>query len=323
MSILGVSATGTEPFRLSWPTPNKAFISGLGYHAFLEKTGPDKAFSSGAYGCVRNNGNKFHEGIDLSPVKSTKEGKAVDSVYAAMSGIVGHINYKASTSAYGKYVVLEHNSFQPVLYSLYGHLESINPSVKLGDSIQAAGKLGQMGNTASFRIPLNRSHLHFEVGIRLSSKFQNWYDRQPFTTQNYHGNFNGYNLVGFDPLNFYSSYQNLKFKSPKEYLNSLPIVLKVIVPTNITPDIVLRNPSLASHYSPGMKYSSWECWFGPYGIPLKFIPSDKRLTVSTPEILSVDTTSGRNMCRRLVIESKNLPKPSNLLNTYLEILFTQ
>jgi len=321
--LLGVPIRGNQSFQLSWPTPNKAFISGLGYHAFLEKTGPGKDFSSGAFGCVRNNGNKFHEGIDLSPVKSTKEGKPIDNVYAAMPGVVSHINYKASTSAYGRYVVLEHNSFHPVLYSLYGHLDSIHPSVKLGDTIQVAGKLGQMGNTASFKIPLNRSHLHFEIGIRLSNKFQNWYDRQPFTTQNHHGNFNGYNLVGFDPLHFYSSYQSLKFKSPQQYLNTLPVVLKILVPTNITPDIVLRNPSLASNYSPSIKYSSWECWFGPYGIPLRFIPREKRLTVSTPKILSFDTSTERNLCRSLVLESKNRLQPSNLLNTFLEILFVR
>ena len=33
------------------------------------KTGPDKSFSSGAFGCVRNHGYKFHEGLDLYPVK--------------------------------------------------------------------------------------------------------------------------------------------------------------------------------------------------------------------------------------------------------------
>jgi len=51
-------------FQLSWPTPNPAFAQGMGYSAFLQKTGPDKAFSSGAFGCVRNNGYKFHEGLD-------------------------------------------------------------------------------------------------------------------------------------------------------------------------------------------------------------------------------------------------------------------
>ena len=59
----------TPAFHLSWPTPNPAFAKGMGYSAFLQKTGPDKAFSSGAFGCVRNNGYKFHEGLDLASLK--------------------------------------------------------------------------------------------------------------------------------------------------------------------------------------------------------------------------------------------------------------
>ena len=54
-------------FALSWPTPNPAFSQGLQIAKFLQKTGPEKPVSSGAYGCVRNNGYKFHEGLDLFP----------------------------------------------------------------------------------------------------------------------------------------------------------------------------------------------------------------------------------------------------------------
>ena len=115
---------------LAWPTPNPSFAKGLGYHTFLQKTGPDKEFESGSYGCVRNNGYKFHEGIDLSPVQTALNGRAEDSVFSAMSGIVRHINDKPSDSAFGKYVVLEHTDFNPILYSLYGHLDSIDPMIE-------------------------------------------------------------------------------------------------------------------------------------------------------------------------------------------------
>ena len=62
---LQVFAESPPQFKLSWPTPNPAFARGLGYSTFLQKTGPDKAVTSGAFGCVRNNGYKFHEGLDL------------------------------------------------------------------------------------------------------------------------------------------------------------------------------------------------------------------------------------------------------------------
>ncbi len=184
------------PFILSWPTPNPAFAQGHGYSTFLQKTGPDKDFSSGAYGCVRNNGYKFHEGVDLFPVKREASGRAIDSVFSAMRGRVAYINYASSKSSYGRYIVLEHDHFRPILYSLYAHLDSFSPSLKVGDSVKEAEALGRMGNSSSFRIPLNRSHLHFEIGLRLSEKFQNWYNRKTFKTPNSHGNFNGFNLVG-------------------------------------------------------------------------------------------------------------------------------
>ena len=78
--LLALSLQGKPNFQLSWPTPNPAFAKGMGYSAFLQKTGPDKAFSSGAFGCVRNNGFKFHEGLDLYPVKRDGRGRADDKV---------------------------------------------------------------------------------------------------------------------------------------------------------------------------------------------------------------------------------------------------
>jgi murein DD-endopeptidase MepM/ murein hydrolase activator NlpD len=148
----------------------------MGYSAFLQKTGPDKAFSSGAFGCVRNNGYKFHEGLDLYPVKRDGRGRAEDNVFSAMSGIVRHLNATSGYSAYGKYLVLEHTTLTPPLYSLYAHLASIQPGLKVGSNVQVAQVLGKMGNTASYGIPLDRSHLHFEIGLRLTDNFQSWYD---------------------------------------------------------------------------------------------------------------------------------------------------
>lgn len=321
LSLQQTLVGSSNKFELSWPTPNTAFVQGLGYHTFLQKTGPGKSSSSGAFGCVRNNGKKFHEGIDLFPVRSSTDGRAKDSVYAAIPGVVRHVNLTSSASAYGKYLVLEHESFDPVLYSLYGHLDSIPNHLKPGMTVGVAERLGRMGNTASFSIPLSRSHLHFEVGIRLSGKFQNWYNRQGFKTVNKHGNFNGYNLAGLDPLHLYSAYQNSSFRSPCEYINSLPVVVKIIIPSRQMPDLVKRNPSLAIHPSPGNVFSSVECSFGPFGFPLKFLPGSATLT--QPRIIDYNENYDSKSCRRLVIQKNGKLYPSELLKTYLEILFLE
>ena len=140
-------------FSLSWPTPNPSFVRGLGYSTFLQKTGPTKDFSSGAFGCVRNNGYKFHEGLDLSPVQTTAKGYAVDSIFAAMAGEIAYISRSPKDSAYGRYMVIEHKTFTPVLYSLYAHMAEIPSALSVGMHVSVAQPIGKMGNSASFHIP--------------------------------------------------------------------------------------------------------------------------------------------------------------------------
>ena len=242
-------------FKLSWPTPNPAFARGLGYSTFLQKTGPDKAVTSGAYGCVRNNGYKFHEGLDLYPVRRDKRGKAEDSIYAAMDGVVSYVNSTASYSAYGKYIVLEHPHLKPSLYSLYAHLDSITPSLKKGSRVVIAQEIGKMGNSSSgYRIPLERSHLHFEIGLRLTDKFQNWYNKKSFSSKNRHDNFSGFNLVGLDPLAFYTKYKSKSISNPIEFIRALPVTVIAQVKTNNIPDFIKRYPLslLSLSYLPRM-----------------------------------------------------------------------
>ena len=307
-------------FSLSWPTPNPAFAQGLGYSTFLQKTGPDKDFSSGAYGCVRNSGHKFHEGVDLFPIEVDKQGKALDQVFAAISGTVVYFNQNPSHSAYGRYVVLEHPSLTPSIYTLYAHLASINPNINLKSKVQVAEAIGRMGNSSSFRIPLNRSHLHFEMGLRLSDDFQSWFDKKKFKTPNRHGNFSGFNLVGVDPLHFFTAYRKQSFEQPVQYLSTLPVIVKVRVHNKSVPNFALRYPSLC----PNIKATStsWDCSFGPFGIPLK-IESAKMSKNSnkTIEILSYDFSEGSLPCRQLIEKSSTGYIPSEQLKTYLELIF--
>ncbi len=315
---------GKNPaFHLSWPTPNPAFAKGMGYSAFLQKTGPDKSFSSGAFGCVRNHGYKFHEGLDLYPVKRDSRGRAEDNVFSAMDGVVRHLNATTGYSAYGKYLVLEHATLNPPLYSLYAHLASIQPGLKVGTKVQVAQVLGKMGNSASYSIPLNRSHLHFEIGLRLTDHFQSWYDKKKYTTKNRHGNYSGFNLVGFDPLPFYSAYQRKSFATPLEYLRSLPVATKVRVRSNRTPDFVRRYPTLCKAPAQGSSVSAWDCSFGPFGIPVRIEPATEPMESKTAkyQVLSLDLATQQKPCRKLVVKKGNSLVPAEQLLVYLELLF--
>ena len=317
-----LSGTLSPNFQLSWPTPNPAFAQGMGYSAFLQKTGPDKAFSSGAFGCVRNNGYKFHEGLDLFPVKRDSSGRAIDSIYAAIVGIVVYINDIAGHSAYGKYVVLEHDGVKPTLYSLYGHLASIDPLVKKGSVLKVAQKIGKMGNSASYRIPLNRSHLHFEIGLRLTDNFQSWYNTKKFSSVNRHGNYSGFNLVGIDPLPFYAKYRSKAFRAPIDYLNSLPQEAKIRIKTKKIPDFAKRYPELCDFSPENKKWNGWECIFGPYGLPIKLQQTDNCKENETfIKIISYDLSQQDRKCRRLLEREKGKLVPGEQLKIYLEMMF--
>ena len=310
----------SNPFSLSWPTPNPSFAKGLGYSTFLQKTGPDKDFSSGAFGCVRNHGYKFHEGLDLFPVQTTAKGYAVDSIFAAMAGEIAYISRAPKDSAYGRYMVIEHKTFTPVLYSLYAHMAEIPPKLSTGMNVSVAQPIGRMGNSASFHIPLNRSHLHFEIGVRLSDQFDKWYLRQSFKSKNKHGNYNGYNLVGIDPIKFYSSYQSGAFDEPAKYFKSLSPVTKILVKHQTLPDLAQSNPGLFSNLGLGKSTKSWICSFGPYGFPLGF----EATTIETNEpikVVSYDESLDSGFCRKLITSRNGTLYPSDQLLTYLELIF--
>ena len=307
-------------FSLSWPTPNPSFARGLGYSTFLQKTGPTKDFSSGAFGCVRNHGYKFHEGLDLSPVQTTAKGYAVDSIFAAMGGEIAYISRSPKDSAYGRYMVIEHKTFTPVLYTLYAHLAEISPGLSVGMNVSVAQPIGRMGNSASFHIPLNRSHLHFEIGVRLSNQFDKWYQRQSFKTKNKHGNYNGYNLVGIDPIKFYSSYQAAAFDEPAKYLKSVSPVTKILVKHTTHPYLAQSNPSLFTNLELGKSIKSWICSFGPFGFPLGFEATTKE-TDEPIKVVSYDERLDSGFCRKLITSRNGKLFPSDQLLTYLELIF--
>ena len=322
--LFGSLSFGEKPnFQLSWPTPNPAFAKGLGYSTFLQKTGPDKEFSSGAFGCVRNNGYKFHEGLDLYPVRRDKRGRAEDSIFAITEGIVTHINATAGYSAYGKYMVLEHKNLTPSLYSLYAHLDSISPKLAVGSKVSIAQVIGKMGNSSSgYRIPLDRSHLHFEIGLRLTNQFQNWYNKKRFSSKNRHGNYSGFNLVGIDPIHFYSEYKKKSFATPADFIRSLSPSVIVQVKTEKTPDFVTRYPSLSTTKKSGSS-NGWKATFGPFGIPLLIEPVSKPIGPQEKQvkILSFNLDSQKKPCRRLTKKIGDRYIPADQLQTYLELLF--
>jgi murein DD-endopeptidase MepM/ murein hydrolase activator NlpD len=133
-----------DGLNLALPTDNDALFRGGGAEFYQHILREFKGVSStpwqgGQYGFVRNPQEtpagllytRFHEGVDIRPVRRDARGEPLDEVRAIADGTVVHVNLVPGHSNYGKYVVIEHRWDGSSYYSLYGHLASVATKVAL------------------------------------------------------------------------------------------------------------------------------------------------------------------------------------------------
>lgn len=270
----GLALEAQERLPFVWPTPNRAFFEKRSFEAYVQPTASGK-IESGLFGCVRNGGRVFHEGIDLKAVYRDKSGEALDRIVAAMPGRIVYVNHEQGNSSYGRYIVIEHDTLRPAVYTLYAHLKTIDKTLTVGKWVGAGASLGVMGRSAAgYSIPKSRAHLHFEIGLRLSDHFQKWYDKQSFRTENHHGIWNGINLAGLDPYDFFQTLQSPQPPSLSMYIKSLlPTAFTLQVTTSQMPDFVIRYPELLEGLLPdSVPVTGWEIDFTTHGFPKQWKP---------------------------------------------------
>lgn len=257
-------AAGAE---LIWPTPNRAFIEGKPYPEFVQPT-ESGLVESGMFGCGRTSGAQFHEGLDLFPISRDRRREPSDPVFAMLPGIVRYANSNAGLSNYGRYVVIEHPDVRPAVVTLYAHLLSVAPSIRAGARVEAGQTIGIMGHSAAgYTIPRERAHVHVEMGVRLSDRFQEWYNAGDFPTHNEHGAFNGMNIVGFDLLDFLERRRDGQVRDVQDYLARLPTAATVQVRASTTPDFVQRYPEFVRGVVPPGAVAAWRIEFTWFGLP--------------------------------------------------------
>ena len=102
----------------------------------------------------------------------------MDKVVAVLPGRVAHVNKIGGKSSYGNLRYFRTpRTASPSLLSLRA-FEQWEAGISNGKEVKSGRVLGLMGNTASTGIPRSRAHLHFEIGLRLTDNFQNWYSSQ-------------------------------------------------------------------------------------------------------------------------------------------------
>lgn len=310
---------------LVWPTPNPAFQNGEPIEAFIQPTASGKK-ESGLFGCVRNDGYRFHEGLDLYPVARDRRGEPLDSIYAVLPGQVVYINKVAGHSNYGRYVVIVHDDEGSLFHTLYAHMASIDDAISVGTQVESGTVIGVMGRSASTPMPRSRAHLHFEIGFRLTDQFQVWYDRQKFNSKNRHANWNGMNLVSIDPLDFYRSIRSGKISTLNQYLKKIPAYARIRVYTSEIPDFVRRYPALVTRSYQNSSVIAWDIAFSKYGVPKEWTPrfssenlsgspGDVEIIAYNPELLKKQT------CHRVISMSGSTPKISSGTLATLKKLF--
>lgn len=299
-------AGAEAPPELVWPTPAPVLEDGLPPADYVQPTAAGTT-ESALFGCVRNNGRRFHEAVDIAPALPRKRGRPTDPVVAIHDGIVRHISKDSWKSSYGRYVVLEHPLLVPAVYTLYSHLATLAADLEEGDAVRAGQQLGIMGNSAGgYRIPWSRAHLHLEVGLRVSNDFEDWYGRQSFGSPNHHGNFNGMNLVGLDPLQYFREFRPDRAGNALAVIESIAPAAKLHVRVGRRPDFLRRYPSLELEGCGEEVRVGWEVFVSGWGLPLSFrglAASELRGAANGGEITVVAVDRGemdRYACRNLL-----------------------
>jgi murein DD-endopeptidase MepM/ murein hydrolase activator NlpD len=307
------------------PTDIDAIFSGGGsaFYQYIErdfKGVKSTPWEGGQYGFVRDPietsagivYTRFHEGIDIKPLRRDARGEPLDEVRAIADGKVVHTNLVPGYSNYGKYIVIEHRWAGSNYYSLYGHLSSI--AVQPGDSVQRGQRIAVMGYTG---VGLNqaRAHLHLELNLMFSHRFEAWHDAFFKNDPNHNGIYNGINLAGLDIARLYLALHKNPSLTIPEFLNDEETFYKVTLPKSSHFELPKLYPWMLAGSSRSEK-SSWEVSFARSGLPLKIEPSAKHVT--QPELsylktspidcsyLTRDEISGRGQAARLTEYGRGL-----------------
>lgn len=326
LALLPGAALAAERAVLVWPTPQTAWVEGKPLTSILQHAGsgdPD----SGGFGGVRSGGSQFHEGIDIRPVARDRRGEPTDDVFAAISGVVRHVSSAAGDSSYGRYIVIEHPEVTPAVYTLYAHLARIASGIKVGSRVDAGQVIGTMGHSSGgYMIPKDRSHLHFEIGVAVTRDYQAWHERQRLGGRNDHGMWNGMNLMGIDPLAFYSDWRAGRIHSVQEAFERMTPVVRLRIATNRVPDFITRYPSLLRRPMPTGPVAGWEIVFNWTGVPFAWTPLNPMevagMVALQPRILEANAEiERRERSRTLTVSRRGTWVPAKDLNIVLDQLF--
>ena len=289
----------SDGLNLALPTDNDALFRGGGpefYQYIIRdfKGVKSKPWQGGRYGFVRNPVEtpggllytRFHEGIDIRPLRRDASGEPLDEVRAIASGTVVYANRSPQHSSYGNYVVVEHRWDDASYYSLYAHLGSVD--VQSGTRVERGARLGRLGYTGA-GIDRERAHVHLELNLLLSRRFESWYDHFIKTEPNRHGIYNGTNLNAIDIAGLYQALRKRPSLTIPQFLANEDTFYRVTLPASANFDLPNRYPWLLKRDAESGA-PAWEVSFNRSGVPLEVRPAEN--AVSSPVVSFVKKSGG-------------------------------
>ncbi len=273
-----IAQEADDGLNLTLPTENDALFNGGGA-AFYQhvrrdfKNAISHPWQGGQYGFVRNpvessgglTYTRFHEGIDIRPMRRDERGEPLDPVRAIASGKVAYINLVPGYSNYGMYVVVEHRWDGASYFSLYGHLASV--AVQTGDAVERGAQLGVMGYTGE-GLDQSRAHVHLELNLMLNRRFESWYETFHKADPNRHGIYSGINLAGIDVARLYLALRKRPSLTLPGFLATEETFYKVTIPASRNFELPQRYPWLRRGEAQETA-AAWEVSFNRAGVPLK------------------------------------------------------
>ena len=295
-----------SPFQ--FPTANHALYDAGSDLKFIAPTTPDRSWTSGSFGCVRNDGWRMHEGLDIRSLQHDKRGEPTDPIMATADGVVWYINNKPGLSNYGRYLVIAHQIDGLEIYSLYAHLGTIQPGVIPGKKVKAGETIAIMGRTSSAETILKeRAHVHFELNLFVNDRFAAWFKKNSPGERNDHGSANGQNLDGLDPREILVAEHNpVKKFNLLNYIRSQTELCRVLVRATNFPylkryaPLVLKNPVAEKAGVAG-----YEIALNYNGVAFALMPRAASEIKGTAkfQLLSVNAAEQKaNPCRKLVVQ---------------------
>jgi murein DD-endopeptidase MepM/ murein hydrolase activator NlpD len=303
--ISGAPLFAQTPFQ--FPTANHALYQPGGELKFFAPTAPDKPWTSGSFGCVRDSGTRMHEGLDIRHLQTDRRGEPTDPVMAAADGTVVYFSKKPGLSNYGNYIVIRHMVEGLEIYSLYAHLSEVRPGLAIGQTVKAGEVIATMGRTSTAEvITKDRAHVHFELNVLINDNFAAWFKKNSSPGErNDHGEWNGQNLNGLDPREILLAERGGKF-SLLDFLRGQTELCRVLVRATNFPylkryaPLVLKNPATEKAGVAG-----YEIVLNYNGVPFALMPraASEIKGGAKFQLLSVnEAVEKANSCRKLVVK---------------------